>query len=277
MTAKPHSILRVVWHRLRTALEALLGIPEQDAPAKWAIEEAAVSARLRPQLGPEISLAREIEGFAFEVISSIVTLRQPADVFQAHATLATRALQDLRVCVSAVLSGYTMQGWTVASCAFEAAHASGFIGEDLARAQKWLKHRQLEKSVIPVRDSIVGTFIYLEMATDASDRNRLVDNEYELYRYLCLAKHVNPVAEKYRYWVRAEKGTRLMFTPFYTPGRVREARLGLGLANRAALLATWIVARAHSASFTAIEPKLKSLANRTGQAVRDWKALAEGD
>jgi hypothetical protein len=277
VTAKPHSIGQIALHRLRTAVHTLRGITEREAPAKWVIEEAHVARTMRPQLQPEIALANDIETFAFSTISSLTSLRQPQDILRAHATLVTRALHDLRVCMISCLSGYTMQGWTVAASAFEAAHMAGFIGEDTARAAKWLGHLDIEKPVIGVKDAVVGTFKYLEIVADASARQQLVDNEYELYTYLCMAKHVNPIPERHRYWVEDSSGTRLLFTPFYTPGRVREARLGLGLANRSALLAGWVLARAHATPFHELEPELLALANRTAQAVRDWKASADGD
>jgi hypothetical protein len=277
MTATPHDFQTVWLYRLRTALEALSGHSEREAPANWAVLEAAVRREMRPQLAPEVTLANDVEAFSFGLISSMNPNKHPPEVFLSHTNLAARTLHDLRIAVEASLRGYTMQAWTVAASAFEAAHMAGFIGEDPERGAGWQAHQQYDTPYANVYDTVHGTFSYLQVTTSREALEEVVKNEYDLYRYLCMGKHSNPIAERNRYWLHEETTSTLMFTPFYHPSRVKEARMGLGLAARSALLAAWVVSKAHATSFASLQPQLSSLATRTAAAVGNWQAHADGD
>lgn len=277
MTHGPLVLQRVLRY-LRYLLARIAGADDgwmSGAPASWALEEASVRKKMRPALDTQVRLAADIEALAFDTLSVVKSLKQDPDVFQVHATLLARCLQDLRAAVACSLNGYTMQAWSVAASAFESGHAIGYIGERTERAKRWLAHSDLKSPPFSAFAAITGAYIYLELEPDVAQREILVRREYDLYQYLCMAKHVNPLAEKTRYWVKVDGKTRLLLTPFFTPKRVGEAQLGLILAARVSLLACWAFSKAHLRDFGSIESRVLDLANRTDQAIENWQSLRE--
>jgi hypothetical protein len=264
-------VLKAVRTRALLAWEALSGAVEDDGPALWVHEEAKVRREMRKGLARALQLSREIENLAYELIRATAGPSDPPELFQVHATLAVRVLQDVRVAGMAALNGYVLQSWTVAASGFEAANMMGFIANEPSRADRWLAHSDLTRSIAGVKDTIVGTLAFLGVGEDPQERDQIADAEYKLYGRLCLAKHINPIPERHRYWVPTGQGsTRLLFTPIVTPSRVRQGLLGLALANRAGVLAAWVYAKSHGADYPRLEPELLRLAERTVEALQTW-------
>ena len=239
------------------------------SPHPWEDSEATARRSLEPALDASFAVATQCEQLAFDLLSGVQQLRHPQEVYRVHATLLARTLQDLRVCAIASRLGYTMQAWAIASSAFEAANTMGFVGTDPERAQRWLAHASQAKSFCDTHTAILGTLRFLEIADASDERNELTRREYELYQYLCMAKHVNPLAEKTRYWRSGERSLRLALTPFASERRVREARLGLALATRAAAVALWVFQRAHVAN-SDDDPRMLALFEATGKLIDQW-------
>ncbi|MEX2155204.1 MAG: hypothetical protein WD773_00010 [Gemmatimonadales bacterium] len=261
--------IRALPLRLWAAARALAG-QYDEAPAGWSTSEIQVRKRISKSIGLHLAVAKEIEALAYDIMVNLSKPSRPQAILRAHSILLVRTLQDLRACVLLSLRGYTMQAWTAAASAFEAAHAMGFIGADPSRAERWLNHTDQDRGPFSVKDGVVGSFKYLDLGQTASDRQQLVDNEYGLYEKLCMAKHINPLAERNRYWISRDNSTRLQFTPFLSDGRIKEARLGLALAARSAILALWVLSKTHDAGGT--DGRILPLAAKSGDLVAGWNS-----
>jgi hypothetical protein len=251
----------------RRLLAAFVG----GIPSDWESSEQHVAAQLRGPLRDHRVLARDLDNLAFQLLQTIKQLRQPAELFGAHATLMVRVLQDLRVCGKAAEIGYPMQAWTVAASCFEAAHTMGFLAVAPERAADWWKHSDTERSFCSARAAIEGSYKYLDLGEQGAQRQHLVDHEYQIYQRLCLAKHVNPVAERTRYFTRHGGGQQLRLTPFASDSRARESRLGFLFAIRSATLALWVFHRCHLKVDTSDDPRIVALANVTLSLLEKWK------
>lgn len=253
--------------RLRMA--AASGLPDD-----WESTELAVRQKMEAPLRAHCLLVSDLDDLAFELLGKVSKpLVQPEAVVRAHFSLLSRVLQDLRACLLLARSGYTMQAWTVASSAFEAAHTMGFIAADPKRAESWLDHDDSKRPFCAVKTGVQGSFKYVELGKRGRDRDSLVDKEYSLYERLCMAKHVNPQAERNRYIGRRNGKTTLMITPFFTKGRAREARMGLLLVCRAATLALWVFQKAHLPDNNEDHQRVIELATISAKLLEDWKDL----
>jgi hypothetical protein len=242
-------------------------------PDDWESVEIQVAGQLRGALRDHLELVRDVDNLAFDLLQDLKGLRQPQELFGAHAALLVRVLQDLRVCSAAARSGYTMQAWSVAASCFEAAHTMGFLAASPDRAPGWWAHKDTEHTFCSAKAGVEGSYKYLELGASGTERVRLVDHEYQLYQRLCLAKHINPVAERTRYFTRSEKRQQLRVTPFASGSRVREARLGVLLAVRSAILAVWVFHRCHLRIGANDDPRIATVANRTLVLLETWKDL----
>lgn len=260
--------------RFRLALAALKGKLYRDAPSEWGEVEFAVEKRMDRALSEEIALGRDLEALAFEMISAVRIPEDHQELFHVHATLTVRSLQDLRCCIKTARTGYTMQCWSLAASAFEAANMAGYIGANQERATRWREHKELKYSTTNVKDSVMGTVKFFELADTPAEIEDLVERDYELYGHLCTAKHVNPVSERYRYWTGSEGMTRLTFTPVFSDTRTKEAKLGISLACRAGIVALGILGKVHlEDNEVLISDRFRVLAKRTAKVVAGWKEL----
>lgn len=253
----------------------ILGSLAPDPPIDWAREEMRVRRRMQRQLASYLAIARESESLAFDLVKDLPEPRKAPEVIRVHLTLLARVIQDLRVSVLAAVRGYTMQSWTVAASCFEAAHSMGFVGDDVERARRWLEHSSLRRGPWQAYAGVEGSLKYLEVGESTTARAELVRREYELYEYLCLAKHINPIPERTRYVVRVGSSIRLLLTPFFTDRRVREARLGLALGIRAAFLALWVLHRTHYTERSAFASRLLALASNSEILISSWREITD--
>ena len=200
----------------------------------WLKAEAEVASYMSQAISRGLAVSIEVERAAFRVLSSVSELRQGHEIFHAHAALLTRALQDLRACGILALRGYTMQAWAVAASGFEAAHTIGFIGEDVARAQTWHAHKDLQKVPWDVFSLVDHSYRYLGLGGAEASAVATPRTEYGLYQQLCVGKHVNPVAERLRYIMQDD--SRLVISPMYSAGKSYEAQRALALVCRASVM-----------------------------------------
>jgi hypothetical protein len=252
-------------HRLRLALLSPL-------PDDWETTELTALRKMRRSLREHTLLVRELDDLAFSLLQRLkAPPRQSEAIIRAHLSLLTRVLQDMRSTVLLARSGYTMQGWSVAASAFEAAHTMGYIGEDATRAEAWWKHTDLAKTFCAAKAGVQGSYKYLEIGTKGKDRETAVEHEYSLYSRLCMAKHVNPIAERTRYIGKRAQSLRLIITPYASERRVREARLGLLLAIRSAVLALWVLHKAHFGVEDGFGQRIHDVAAKTAALLASWK------
>ena len=169
------------------------------------------------------------------------------------------------------MSGYPMQAWTIATSAFEAAHAIGFVGNDKGRAERWLSHSSQVESFIPTFDAVMNTIIYLGIESDVAKREALVQESFGIYRHLCMAKHVNPIVERERYIYGVEGRPNLLLSPVFTRRRAAEARLGLLLAIRSACIALWAIDVTHLAEPGFVDDGIAAIMLEIDELVGSWK------
>lgn len=150
----------------------------------------------------------------------------------------------------------------------------GYIGENPDRAAGWWNHQSPERSFCPAKTAVEGSFKYLEIEEQGEHRVAAVNHEYTLYHHLCMAKHVNPIAERTRYIGIRAGAMRLTLTPHTSWRRIREARMGLILVCRAAIMAIWVFHKANGAP-GAEDPRLNALVQRTASLLGTWKAVDE--
>lgn len=252
---------------LRVAEAIALALPDD-----WEETELRIRRRARRALAPYLTHAKRLDTLAFEILQSVKAVDATPDLYLAHISLLTRVLQDLRVTVIAAESGYTMQSWSVAASAFEAAHTMGFLAVDPSRATKWYAHKSTETSFCSAFDGAQGSFTFVGLGDSIAERDQLVRQDCKHYQSLCIAKHVNPLAEKTRYVRQREGSLRLTITPLLSERRIREAQYGLALAVRSATLAVLIFHKAHLPSEkTELFARLLALADESSRLLSIWR------
>ena len=247
-------------------------VPDGEHP--WAPAERDFASKIQPEVEAHLAIAVTAIKVGGDVIDRAQGRRAP-DLFQVHATLLVRVLQDLRASVLCTLAGYPMQGWTVATSAFEAAHTLGYIGSNVDRARQWLHHTSKEKPFIPAYAAVTGTVIYLGIEPEPAKRNAVIEESFGLYRFLCMAKHANPIAERDRYTYVVQGRPNLVFTPPYTPRRAAEARLGLLLAVRSAQIALWAFDVTHVAPSGYVDDRIGAMAEEIDRLAGSWQHEVE--
>ena len=157
--------------------------------------------------------------------------------------LASRLQTDLRGVALEASLGYALQAMTIASAVREIAVALMYIGADDGRARDWAqhdkewctypaKHKPALKEVLPR---------YLPEADDAA-----VEREYDVYTYLCWAKHANPMLQRgYGITETAPDAAHLERQPNASPDTLWCCRYAIAQAVRAALWAVGVFAQCH--------------------------------
>ena len=226
---------------------------------------------MRGYLRPYILQAEALDALAYDLITAVTRIDGPENLFVAQTSLLTRVLQDLRVSVLCTERGYTMQGWSVTTSAFEAAHTMGYLAVNPERATAWLEHKSTSQAFCPVYSAVEGTYKHLDLGDAGAERTEFVKQEYAHYKSLCAAKHVNPIAEKTRYIRPSQKGRRLTITPILSERRVREGQFGLALACRAATLGVWLFHKSYLAPETTHFARVLSLADESTRLLLKWR------
>ena len=227
-----------IWRRI-----AGRRVPSRSS-LSWCWAEECVRHQMERSLSGILDLAEQCDELAFAALKSIPPGDTDSPLQRAHSALMSRAVIDLRVSCQLALSGYTMQSWSVAASCFEASHSIGFIGADATRADRWINHSDRASGPWSVKDAVQNALIHLELEPDSKKRQELVDHEYKLYEWLCIAKHVNPVSERSRYFHERNGPSEPRIQPFVTDSRVREAKLGLLVAIRSATTGIWSLLKA---------------------------------
>lgn len=193
-------------------------------------------------------------------------LPEPAAVM----LLATaRVMGDLRVCEWAASHGYAIQSQAIAATVHEVAYSVAYIGNSTERAEEWLRHEN-ERRQYPKSGhlSVLQAVLPSIGLTEAH-----IDLEYQVYRYLCLAKHGNPVLQR-AHGVSTEESSRYIEQlPYYSKATVELARFGLFHAARAVSALPTVLLTTHFldildaptlVEYSAILETLKELGIRDG-------------
>lgn len=237
--------------------------------SEWERAEEEVRSYLAEDISESIDVAGEVEAIAFELMRAASVPGTNPELFIVHANLLTRALQDLRVCCTTAVSGYTMQSWTLAASCMEASYTVGFIGADQDKAREWQEHSNPHRSPWNMYDCLLHSQRYLGIETDTKRLEERAREEYMLYQHLCMAKHVNPIAERNRY-LDSRTG-RMYVTPAFSDNMPHEARLGIALAARSATVGVWAVRKAHFPSKHDLDDRIVETARRGLQLIKRWQ------
>ena len=178
------------------------------------------------------------------------------------ALLLARMINDLRASVILAQKRYPMQSWTTASSAFEMAHDVGFIGKDEDRARRWVNQANITARPWPVYDAVARTFANLDLDPAGAL------GEYQYYRYLCLAKHGNPVIQASHNLIDDGQAMTLHIDPYFSSKVCKQLRLGLALAMRAVSSAVWISARDHVEDEEILRRALTAVGNTRDRLAR---------
>lgn len=242
-----------------------------DGVHPWLPAEEEFADKIEPSISRYLALAEQC------VMVGNTFLGRAADkaaspVFQVQSFLLIRTLHDLRCAVLCTLAGYPRQAWTVAGSAFEAANMLGHIGQSEDRALAWLHHDSEKRAPTDVYTTVTSTLAYLGLdLANPAKRQEVVAKEYDLYRELCMAKHINPIAERTRYLFLVNGVPNLMLTPAFTKRRIAEARLGLLLALRSAHIALWAFDITHLAEPGLVDDPLGQMALELDELIGNWK------
>jgi hypothetical protein len=245
---------RVWMMRVRSAIVAPI--------SHWDAAEMLVERRMKPEIAGFTCLLRDLEDLAYDVVKAATTSPQVGALIVVHHSLLTRVLHDARAAELVSRRGYTMQGWTLAASAYEAAHMMGFVGQDVSRAERWLKHTDRKNAVVATYDAVLATIRFLQVSEPGELPKDVADTEYRFYEHLCLAKHVNPLAEKTRYVGKRAGQPRLIVTPYFAGVRALEAAQGLMLASRATTTAVMVFHRVFTAADDTFSDRLTALYER---------------
>lgn len=197
--------------------------------------EEQVAAQMRVGIRPYVLLSAQAYNLFIQWANAIAgkALSQPAVIM---LTVSARVLADLRVCQWAAEHGYAIQASTMAATIHEIAYSAAYIGESEQRAAEWLVHEN-EKRQYPESGHAAVLQDVLKRLTLSSAH---ADQEYLIYRQLCLAKHGNPILQR-AYGVSHGDEERLIEQlPYFSEDTLMIARFGLFQAVRAvsALLTT---------------------------------------
>ncbi len=241
---------------------------DRDLADTLADREREVGTRMAPSIGEYSAISARVHNLFVRCANGLAGKELSASA--SVMLLATaRVLGDLRVCQWAAAHGYALQAAAVAATVHELAYSAAYIGDSDERAEAWLTHEN-EKKQYPESGhlSVLQAVMPRLGVTQAH-----AQQEYKIYRELCLAKHGNPVVQR-MHGMSEEGGASLIEQlPYFDDNTVALARFGLFHAARAvsALLTTLFATHLQDAlspetyaEFVAITRELQRLGVRDG-------------
>ncbi|HTW88438.1 MAG TPA: hypothetical protein VMD75_10570 [Candidatus Binataceae bacterium] len=117
--------------------------------------------------------------------------------------LLQRVIADLRCLVLDAERGYGIQSVAHATSIFEAWLTIEAV-RDEADAKRWLNHTRTDISFDQVK-TMLRKVLAVIPEKKSGDRERLVNRHYEHYSELCMVKHLNPIIERARGYIREDK------------------------------------------------------------------------
>lgn len=217
---------------------------------------------MKEPLADYLRLASEVYdafGRALLSVNPAQTKLRPAGNVQ--LLVFARVLGDLRACQRAAADGYAMQALTLAATIHEVSYAATYLEDSDDRAREWIEHANVKKQYPECGHEQVIRAVGKRF--DLPEEK--IQQEYEIYRQLCLAKHGNSVLQR-QYGSFAQGELRVVLQiPYFSERTVRFARFALLHACRAVAIALDRFAILHleeDAARTLI-PELADLANET--------------
>jgi hypothetical protein len=166
--------------------------------------EAVATVVARRELALPLNAAIDVLNLASKLHANDIPEERLPKAKIVRLLLLQRVQNDLRCCVILVEHGYPLQAAALAAGVFEAWATLGNVRTE-EDAAKWLSHSRENASFGPIynltRQAIEN------MGVDA----RVADKLYSQYQQLCMAKHLNPLVEGGRGYIRV--GNSVEFLP----------------------------------------------------------------
>lgn len=194
---------------------------------------STVEEQVRAQLEPHLAPYAEFAGHAFTLIEDVTDIASsgvlpqtaPANI---QLTVLGRLQGDLRACWLSASVGYALPAMTLASSIQEIAFGAAYLESSDDRAREWVEHEN-EKKQYPEcghRRTIESVAPLLLLSPVQ------VDQEYQIYRQLCWAKHGNPVLQR-SYGIESVEGrARVHPQPHYSKETTRLCQFALANGTR---------------------------------------------
>ena len=206
---------------------------------------AAVEEQVRAELEPHLAPYAECADRAFTLIEDVTDLASgilpqtaPANI---QLLVLGRLQGDLRACWLSASVGYALPAMTLASSIQEIAFGAAYLESSDDRAREWVEHEN-EKKQYPEcghRRTIESVAPLLSLTPEQ------VDQEYQIYRQLCCAKHGNPVLQR-TYGIDSVQGrARVQPQPRYSEETKRLCQYALANGTRPLLFLLQVFARLH--------------------------------
>jgi hypothetical protein len=142
--------------------------------------------------------------------------KQDQDLSKRVSTnLLTQIAQDIKAVGLLASSGFPYQAVTVSVSAFEHSMMVASIGNDNARAQKWVDHSNQAYNIDSVKELVRRALNNLERENPGL-KDRLGDLYIGVYQPLCTFKHGNPMVQQH---MHSDKGGALPLSIFAVADR----------------------------------------------------------
>jgi hypothetical protein len=150
----------------------------------------------------------------FNLISEVVQLgpngSKLSGATKVRLLLLQRILTDLRCCTILAQRGYGIQAAAGAACVFEGWVTLSAIRDEQS-AIEWASHQKEDVSFGQIKKLTKAAV--KSTVDDANDVERLAEQHYDHYRQLCMAKHLNPIVERNRGFIRRGKEIEFIHGP----------------------------------------------------------------
>ncbi len=198
--------------------------------------ESDAIAKVRGELGRPLNATIR----AFNLISEVVQLGPPGGKLSNPTKLRLLLLQriatDLRCCTILAERGYGVQAAASASSVFEGWVTLSAIRDEKA-AIKWASHQREDVSFGQIKK--LTTAAVESMVDDAKDVERLAGQHYDHYRQLCMAKHLNPIVERNRGFIRKGKQIEFVHGPDLSKQGLWHILFAIHSSARFAMMGLW--------------------------------------
>lgn len=125
--------------------------------------------------------------------------------------LLTRLQNELRAVALLCQNGYALQAFSPTAVIYELGWTIAAVGHSDEESQKWLSHETNNKFENIKELTRRGL---LNLA--GSEATKQLENQYNWYRELCLAKHINPIAQRNEGFIVEPDPNMMVYT--FSPG-----------------------------------------------------------
>ena len=216
-------------------------MPLPSTRLPWHTLERDAQRVIRPAVVKHLAAARAAHSAVRAALQMSATLQSRVGraARNVQARLLLRISADLHLIEHSATRGYMLQALTLTATVHELTFAIGFIGSDDARAATWEGHTKdydtfpkLKQRQEAVRATLIG------LGVDGSRLEDEIERFEKNYRFLCMAKHGNPILQKNWGALVKEDSLSLFHGPFVSPDTTRQAKQVLYAATELVWLAT---------------------------------------